>query len=363
MDAVLAATMADKKHLFSWWGHRSKPPHPKHNPARHEEHEEEHADAEPPRRQASDSDSERESESESKRESDVSGESEDEEVQERRSLVQLPSETEVGEIFEKLKNFNLKKIMAKEIVDPREGWIRGGGSRSSETANVLNPLDSELEMNIKALFDPEKFNIDSIKSTLSSYVNTLDKHTSTKSQRKKSTSDGTKRLKEFRNNVVPFYPHLLNAMKALMIYTEQNAKTKGIEKEVVYDKHAFRAWGEVYSYLKSIQSIISYVLNKEQINSDEFPSNFSVIIMQREKDLKLLQDVMMSQKERIQSMDRLILERDKKIAEINATYNGVDNQKMNLKAELSAIQSQIKSIDDPILIARQNQDIIKHFST
>lgn len=301
---------------------------------------------------------------------DVSGKSEDgdsddttdEDMEERRNLVQLSTESELNEIFNKLTGFKLKKIMAEDITDPSVGWTNANRNKT-DIGKVLNPLDTELEMNIKALFNTEKFDIDTIRNTLLAYVNTPDKHTSTKSQRQSSIAGAKRRSTQFKKTILLFYPHLLNAMKALMVYTEQNAKSKGMEKEDVYEKHAYRAWEEVYSYLKSIQSIISYAMRKESITLDDFPDNFSVIIAQREKDLKLLKDVMISQKEKIQHLDRLMLERDKKIAEINAEYNGIDNHKMNLNAELSAIQSQIKSIDDPILIARQNREIIEHFTS
>lgn len=276
----------------------------------------------------------------------------------RRDLVQLPSETELNEIFEKLKNFALKKVMANDISDPSKNWTYNGSRSTLSIIPKINPLDQYLEENVKKLFDENKFPIAEIKETLCFFVTSLDPHTVPDAEHKKMQRKHKAIITKFKTEIKKFYPHLLNAMKALVVYTEQNEQTKGNEKEDAYDKHAFRAWKEVYSYLKSLQTIISFVMKKENISMENFPTEFSAIIKKREENLKMLNEVLMSHRSDIQTLEKSRLERDKQISDINARYNGIDSLIMDMQGKTLSIQSQIRDVINPINIAKQNIDYI-----
>ena len=292
--------------------------------------------------------------------SEIESDEDSEEKQKRINMVQLPSEIDLNDIFEKMSNFTLKKVMAKDITDPKSNWTYN--TKGAVNTPKFNPLDQYLEENIKMLFDPAKFDISDIKDVLCYFVKNPDLHTASTVEHKRFKDGRGDKLKHFKTQIKIFYPHLLKAMKALVVYTKQNENTKGNEKEEEYDKHAFSAWKEVFGYLKSIQLVISFVMKDNSITMDKYPVEFSDIILKRENDLKTLNEVLMNHRGAIQKLEESRLERDKKVAELNSIYNGVDSRIADLQAQTINIQSQIRDVDSPIIIAKQNIDCIKNIS-
>ena len=278
----------------------------------------------------------------------------------------LHSAAQMTKIFEKLTDFKLEKIMADKVVDPHTSiltsFLSNGGKNkmtdANEAAKKFNPLDTYLEINIKELFDHNRFEVEEIKDAICAFVNNPDKKTFTHEQSIRIKQDKQK-LKQKEQVIRKFYPHLLNAMKALVVYLKSNAETKAKLQENEYDKRAYYAWDEVFSDLKGIQQVISYGIKTNMIKIDKLPPNFSVITTDMEEKLKNAKMALMVKRREIQTVDEAILKRDNEILQINAKYKGIENSKTNLQGKLLGLQTMIRQMEDPVEIAKENITALK----
>jgi hypothetical protein len=271
----------------------------------------------------------------------------------------LHSAAQMSEIFGKLIDFKLEKIFVDKVARPYNSILTSlvsssrGRSDPDEAAKKLNPLDTYLEMNIKGLFDHNKFEVDDIKEAICAFVNNPDKKTFTKEESTKVKQD--KRLLKTKEEAIrKFYPHLLNAMKALVVYLKNNSETKAKLLENEYDKRAYYAWKEVFGDLKSIQQVISYGIKSNMIKIDKLPPNFSVITTDMEEKLKNTKMALMVKRHELQIVEEEILKRDNEIMKINTKYKGIENHKTNLEGKLLGLQMMIRQMEDPIEIAKEN---------
>jgi hypothetical protein len=305
------------------------------------------------------------SSAESEGEQDASGDSGSEELGEEEDLdgdsgvLMLHSAAQMSEIFGKLIDFKLEKIFVDKVARPYNSILTSlvssgrGRSDPDEAAKKLNPLDTYLEMNIKGLFDHNKFDVDDIKEAICAFVNNPDKKTFTKEESTKVKQD--KRLLKTKEEAIrKFYPHLLNAMKALVVYLKNNSETKAKLLENEYDKRAYYAWKEVFGDLKSIQQVISYGIKSNMIKIDKLPPNFSVITTDMEEKLKNTKMALMVKRHELQIVEEEILKRDNEIMKINTKYKGIENHKTNLEGKLLGLQMMIRQMEDPIEIAKEN---------
>jgi hypothetical protein len=284
---------------------------------------------------------------------------EEEDLDGESGVLMLHSAAQMSEIFGKLIDFKLEKIFVDKVARPYNTILTSlvsssrGKTDSNEAAKKLNPLDTYLEMNIKDLFNPNKFDVDDIKEAICAFVNNPDKKTFTKEESTKVKQD--KRLLKTKEEAIrKFYPHLLNAMKALVVYLKNNSETKAKLLENEYDKRAYYAWKEVFGDLKSIQQVISYGIKSNMIKIDKLPPNFSVITTDMEEKLKNTKMALMVKRHEIQIVEEEILKRDNEIMKINAKYKGIENHKTNLEGKLLGLQMMIRQMEDPVEIAKEN---------
>jgi hypothetical protein len=283
------------------------------------------------------------------------------EYTEDRDVANLPSSSKLDEIFGKLMDFKLAKIMVRSVVHPSTEWVSllrsSNGVKPSlnvdEIEKKINPIDAQLEANIKLLFGSDKYSIENIKKGICAFARNPDSHTLSTDQKKKIDND-KKLLKNCTPDIQKFYPHLLNAMKALIVYIQQNSETKGKLAESEYDKRAFCAWEEVFTYLKSIQLVIFFGVRNGQLNISNFPKNFSVIITNMEKKAKNINKSLMQKRIELQKINEMILQRDSELLSINQKYNGIENHKSDLKGKLDALHTVLRQGEDPLEITKEN---------
>lgn len=293
-----------------------------------------------------------------------------EEFATNQEVANLPSSTKMQEIFQKLKNFKLSKIMVNNVLQPVDrlnsflSLSKSAQNQKEDLEKMINPVDSQLEKNIKLLFtsDNDKYDLDKIIESIVAYTRNPDKKTTSKDQEKIIATD-KKKLRQNNTEILKFYPHLLNAMKALIVYIRENSETKGKLPEIEYDKRAYYAWKEVFSYLKSIQLAIYFGATNEQLNLGNYPRNFSVIITNMEKNTKKINRALMQKRGELQQINDRILKRDKEVLEINQKYNGIENHKSDLKGKLDTLLTLLRQSEDPVEIARENIALLSSDTT
>jgi hypothetical protein len=300
----------------------------------------------------------------SESEGDVSGNDEldEDEKRVRESLAELPPAKTIKEIFEKFKGFTLKKILPADLVGKTPANFLGTNQDRKKLDNLINPIDAELEKNIAALFGPP-FEIDTICSALCDYVALTDPHTLTISQMK-IVNQKKSAFKQYKPQITMFYPHLLNAMKALSVYTSKYRQVKESLPGEDYDKHAYNAWVEVEAYLKSIQSVIAHAIAKHGWeDNNKLPKNFMDIIDRRNQHMEVLNNLILKNRQAIQEIDRAILERDNKLRAVSISYDGIENKKSFVLSEQGSLMAQIQQLDDPTQICQQNLIQIRDLSS
>ena len=235
--------------------------------------------------------------------SDVSGGDEtDDEVETQKLLVQLPSERQLNEIFDKFTNFSLKKILPKDLVNKIDSLQRiSTVSNPSGLSKIIDPMDETLEKNIKMLFNTRYFEIDAIKTLLNDYVDISDSRTGNQGNSRPRQKSREDIFKSGKKNLILFYPHLLNVMRVLSVYISHNSNVKNELDNSDYDKHAFNAWVDVSSWLKSIQIVIAHGIKKSGLK-EEFkgPTNFLNVMEKKNTRLKTLEEAGINLKEEIQ---------------------------------------------------------------
>jgi hypothetical protein len=293
--------------------------------------------------------------------------SDDEEMEARQMLKELPSESEIKTIFGKLIKFELKKILPDNLVDKVDSIASRsttGGTpffgNKSDLARLINPIDEKLEKNVRYLFDEANFSIEQIKETLCSYVAISDSHTAIQKSNSKGQRSREDIFKKGQKNIMIFYPHLLNLMKVLNIYIAQNYTEKMKLKGTDYDKYAFNAWNEVFTWLKSIQTVIAEGIDKGGLKDDlALPINFLKVIERNNSRKRILQEESMKIRADIQDYEKQIIDRDNELLKVKGKYENIESKKKVLEAKLSSIGGQLKMNDDPVEITTQNLELIE----
>ena len=290
------------------------------------------------------------------KDSDISDEEDDDDKEVKKQLAELPPVKLLRDIFEKLIDFSLKKMMAKDMQDKLTALslttlIASGERKRYE--ELINPNDVSLEKNINILFNKTSFDIELLKSTLCEYVTLSDPRTLTPEQRiviekKKVSFEKNKKL------ILQFYPHLLNTMAALTVYITNEEKKKSELPENDYDKHSFKAWVEVSGYLKSIQTVISHGIAKYEWDDIKHPKDFMSVINRRNEHMKILEDALLKNREKIQEIDSNIIKRDNELRQAAEPYTGIENRRNDIEAAQKSLRGQISQLDDPVQMATEN---------
>jgi hypothetical protein len=285
----------------------------------------------------------------------------------------LPTEGQLITIFEKLRDFNIEKIFPRNLVSPYKRITtsssstkvkvtqdEGGASEEDET-NVNDPINTQLEKNIRILFeidDSKGFNLETIQTTLQHCVaqNTV------QTQGKTNVADMNEKIKrEFQSisdQIKVFYKHLLNAMKALIVYSSQNANMVTLELKI-FERHAYQAWQEVLSYLKAIQTVIMFAIKKKYLDSKAFRDlDVNAMINYREKELTHISEEVAVRKTAILQAEGMIQERDNMIRRIQERYSNAVKSKGDMESSLFTLQSQKRLMDNPAEIAKYNIQLL-----
>ena len=284
----------------------------------------------------------------------------------------LPTEGQLITIFDKLRDFNIEKIFPHNLVNPYRRTTTsssskvkvtqddGGASEEDET-NVNDPINTQLEKNIRILFeidDSKGFNLEAIQNTLQHCVaqNTV------QTQGKTNVAEMNEKIKrEFQSisdQIKVFYKHLLNAMKALIVYSSQNANMVTLELKI-FERHAYQAWQEVLSYLKAIQIVIMFAIKKKYLDSKAFRDlDINTMINSREKELTHISEEVAVRKTAILQAEGMIQERDNMIRRIQERYSNAVKSKADLESSLFTLQSQKRLMDNPAEIAKYNIQLL-----
>lgn len=302
---------------------------------------------------------------------------------------ELTSAQQLEAVFNKFQEFSIRRFFPKTLEHPMDSITKNQSVHKMERRDkmVLDPVNTAIEENIQKLFDSQAesesnhidnlqgYDIGKVKGSLISYVTQNDQQSATlpttstyhvqrsegyRTRENKRNRKGFVFDPEVENMILNFYPHLLNAMKALMVYTSQNIeKSKLVESD--YERHAYNAWQEVFSNLKAIQMVIAHAMGHGKFKTKHYPYpiNFLDVIKAREDQLKVLNQEMSHRSRKILELDRKIQKRNDKIRKINEKYNNVDKEKADLEATLLALHSQINLVDNPVEIAAHNCHLLR----
>jgi hypothetical protein len=297
--------------------------------------------------------------------------------QRNNETLNLPTEGQLKTIFEKLREFKIDKIFPDHLVNPHKRTtptkIYSSSSSPAKTtaaaadndvsdeedSNLKNdPINTQLEKNIRMLFDKDDrqkdYDLDAIEITLERCV----QYNNLQTQGKPNVAILNEHLKQdfhgLTDNMKNFYKHLLNAMKALIVYSSQNANMVSLELKI-FERHAYQAWQEVLSYLKAIQIVILFAIKKKYLDSKVFRDlDIHAMINSREKELTRISEEMAIRKSAILQAEGMIQERDNMIRKIEERYNDAVKTKADLESSLLTLQSQKRLLDNPAEIAKYN---------
>lgn len=287
-------------------------------------------------------------------------------------LVDLPSVSHIEDIFKKCSSFTLQRIQPDHLKNPYTSKAQtssagsGNDASDAEDDSPIDEINKTLEKNISVLFSDENaeskhFSIENIKNSLIEYVKikTNSRHPNTgrlmssKQHLDLKTAKATIFSTVQKTEMPNFYIHLLNAMKALMIYVAQNTAKQDMMCKA-YEKHCYGAWKEVISYLKTLQMVISSAIKAGFLESKNYEYTIDDIMAARDQTLKSTNQQMDERRRKIIETEKALQLRDEKIREISELYSGQEKQKADLEASLLTLRSQINLINDPVQVAKNN---------
>jgi hypothetical protein len=269
------------------------------------------------------------------------------------SKVRLPTVAVINDAFSTLIDFSLAKLLPPKLENPL-------GALSPKMREQVDSINVNLEHNIRELFlatDPNPQNraeITDIQAALVSIVSRNDAYLLTPEQQKIDRDHlTTQAMTRISKSILRFYPYLLQTIRALLAY---DARFKN-EMFVTANQPAaiiYREWMRVLGYLQSIHAVIMFAAKQQLISLDAYPMHLSDFSKYTQTEVETLRAQILDVKDRLSHLQSKDIEREKKLNEVNAAYNGLDSETSRLNSVLEAMQQKLADFTDPSRLARGN---------
>lgn len=266
------------------------------------------------------------------------------------SKVRLPTVAVINDAFSTLTDFALSKLLPPKLENPLEGL-------PIKLREQVDSVNVNLEHNIRELFlsnETNKAEINDIQAALVSIVSRNDAYLLTPEQQKVDRDRVTQRaMARIAKPILRFYPHLLQAIRALLAYDarfkNETFVTANQPPAIIY-----REWMRVLGYLQSIHAVIMFAAKQQLISLDNFPIHLSDFSNYTQAEIETLRVQILNVKDRLSQLQSKNIEREKRLNEVNTSYNGLDPEISRLTTVLDAMQEKLADSTDPSRLAQEN---------
>jgi hypothetical protein len=263
--------------------------------------------------------------------------------------VKLPTVDVINEAFTHLTDFTLAKMLPPDLKNP----LQGLGAELREKVDLVNV---NLEHNIRELMSNEstKGEIADIQAALVSIVSRNDSYLLTPEQQKVDRDRLTQRaMAKISKPILRFYPHLLQAIRALLAY-DTTFKNETFISANHTSAIIYREWMRVLGYLQSIHSVIVFAAKQQLISLDNFPVNLSEFSDYTQSEIDTLQASILKTEDALSHLEATEIERKKAYSEVASKFKGLDTDISRKRSLLASMREKLADHTDPARIAHQN---------